>query len=80
MERAIKRALIIRRLLLSGNQAETSNERDKKIALLERDIKSLIFERNVRQELTNNTILEVLKIRVIEGKQHNFKMPDSSPL
>ncbi len=65
IERTIKRALIIRRLLLSGNQAETLNERDKKIALLERDIKSLMFERNVRQELTNNTILEVLKIRAI---------------
>jgi hypothetical protein len=54
-------------LLLSGNQAETSNERDKKIALLERDIKSLMFERNVRQELANNTILEVLKIRAINS-------------
>jgi hypothetical protein len=38
-------------------------------ALLERDIKSLMFERNVRQELTNNTILEVLKIRAIEDNQ-----------
>jgi hypothetical protein len=38
-----------------------------------------MFERNVRQELANNTILEVLKIRAIEGKQNNFKTPDSSP-
>ena len=79
IERTIRKGLIIRRLLLSGNQAETSNERDKKIALLERDIKSLMFERNVRQELANNTILEVLKIRAIEGNQNNFKTPDSSP-
>ncbi|CAB5500059.1 hypothetical protein AZO1586I_593 [Bathymodiolus thermophilus thioautotrophic gill symbiont] len=79
IERTIKRALIIRRLLLSGNQAETSNERDKKIALLERDIKSLMFERNVRQELTNNTILEVLKIRAIEDNQNDFKTPDNRP-
>jgi predicted nuclease of restriction endonuclease-like (RecB) superfamily len=79
LERTIKRAMIIRRLLLSGNQAETSNERDKKIALLERDIKSLMFERNVRQELTNNTILEVLKIRAIEDNQNDFKTPYNRP-
>jgi hypothetical protein len=35
-----------------------------------------MFERNVRQELTNNTILEVLKIRAIEDNQNDFKTPE----
>ncbi len=77
--RTIKKGLIVRRLLLSGNQAETSDERDKKIALLERDIESLMFERRVRQELANNTILEVLKIIAPEGNTDNFKVPDNNP-
>lgn len=63
IERSIRKALIVRRLLLSGNQAETSEQRDKKIALLERDIKSLMFERKIKQELSNNTLLELLNIR-----------------
>jgi len=79
IQRTINKALIIRRLLLSGNQGETSDERDKKIALLERDIKSLMFERRIKQELTNNTVLEILKIKPIEGNQDNFKVPDNNP-
>lgn len=79
IKRVIEKSLIIRRLLLSGNQGETSDERDKKIALLERDIKSLMFERTVRQELTNNTVIEILKIKPIEGNQDNFKAPDINP-
>ncbi len=79
IERTVKKGLIIRRLLLSGNQAETSDERDKKIALLERDIESLMFERRIRQELANNTILEILKTRAPEGNTGNFKVPDNNP-
>lgn len=80
IERVIRKSLIIRRLLLSGNQAEASDERDKKIALLERDIESLMFERRIKQELTNNTILEVLKIRETPVNQDGFKMPEESIL
>ena len=79
IERTIRKGLITRRLLLSGNQAATSDERDKKIALLERDIKSLMFERSIKQELANNTILEILKTRTPEGNQNNFKVPDNNP-
>jgi integrating conjugative element protein (TIGR03755 family) len=79
IERTIKKGLIIRRLLLSGNQGEASEQRDKKIALLERDIESLMFERRINQELANNTILDILKIKSIEGNIDGLKEPDSMP-
>jgi hypothetical protein len=42
IERTIKRAMIIRRLLLSGNQAETSNERDKN-TIINQYIKNVLY-------------------------------------
>lgn len=77
IQRVIKKALAVRRLLLSGNQAEASDQRDKKIALLEREIDSLMFERKVKQELANNTMLDVLKIRAPDYKP--FKQTDDKP-
>lgn len=81
IQRTIKKGLVTRRLLLSGNQAESSDERDKKIAVLERDIQSLMFERKIRQNLANNTILEILKVKdpKINRNDPNFKTPDSNP-
>lgn len=79
IEKTIKKALVIRRLLLSGAQAEASDQRDKKIAVLEREIKSLMFERKVKQDLANNTMLELLKIQVPAGNPEQFKKPDDSP-
>ena len=78
IERTIKKGLIIRRLLLSGNQAQASDERNQKIALLERDIESLMFERRIRQDLANNTMLDVLKIRAVDVKQGGFRVVDDN--
>lgn len=77
--KTINKALITRRLLLSGAQAEESDQRDKKIAVLEREIKSLMFERRIKQELANNTMLELLKIQEPRGNQGRFKTPENSP-
>jgi hypothetical protein len=63
---------------LSGNQAEASDQRDQKIALLERDIESLMFERRIKQSLANNTMLDILKIRAVDVKQEDFKVPDDN--
>ena len=78
IERTLKKGLIIRRLLLSGNQAQASEQRHQKIALLERDIESLMFERRIRQSLANNTMLDVLKIRAVDVKQEGFRVVDDN--
>jgi hypothetical protein len=52
--------------------------RANKLALLERDIESLMFERRIKQSLANNTMLDILKIRAVDGGQEGFKVPDNN--
>lgn len=79
IERTINKALIIRRLLLSASQAQASDQRDKKIALLERDIDSLMFERKIKQSLANRTMLDVLRIIKVDDAQGGFGEVDDNP-
>lgn len=78
IRRTINKALVIRRLLLSGNQAQVSEQRDKKIALLERDIDSLIFERRIKQSLANKAMLDILNIIKVDDAQGGFKAVDDN--
>jgi integrating conjugative element protein (TIGR03755 family) len=77
IKNTIRKALIIRKILIAGeqdpNESATGNEvstivRDKKIALLDKEIESLMFERKINQELANSTLVKVLDLPQVKTK------------
>jgi hypothetical protein len=37
-----------------------------------------MFERRIKQSLANSTMLDILKIRKVDVKQEDFKVPDDN--
>ena len=67
-KRAIQKALAVRRMLVTGGQDPssdnklTADQRIKSVARLDSEIKSLMFERKINQELANTTISKILSL------------------
>ena len=67
-KRAIQKALAVRRMLVTGGQDPssdnklTADQRIKSVARLDSEIKSLMFERKINQELANTTIGKILSL------------------
>ena len=65
-QKTIEKALAIRRMLVTGGQDPssdnklTADQRIKSVARLDSEIKSLMFEREIRQKLANSTIIKIL--------------------
>ena len=65
-KKTIQKALATRRMLVTGEQDPnadnklTTEQRTKVISKLDAEIKSLMFERKINQELANDTILKIL--------------------
>jgi integrating conjugative element protein (TIGR03755 family) len=81
----IDKALIIRRALIMSeqepNEAATGNkvsieQRAKAIAKIDNEIKSLMFERNIKKELANSTIVKLLDTNTSK-KSHKSKEQSS---